>query len=348
MLALSLAPWAGTWAGAQPPQCAEPNVNLYAYPASVAQACGFTTVPLAHVAARPDGGRDYIYSINGHDADSPEPPGGFDPQTASDAQLSYYGFPPRPAEPAALSAWQAEVSRLHVAPPTQFLIEVPGVATAGNLCAAAGSPVRLCWGGYMNTGQTFTASYLDYTEPGEAQTNCQNDAVLNWTGLGGYNGTPLAQDGTAPFLANTSHYAWWEVFPQNGITFFNFEAHRGDDIQAHVWWLSASSEYKMTVTDTSTGATGTAYWAPNRAPDLSTAEYIVERPQSQTYVYPLRNFWTGWSTVSAQAATGGGNTIGMQNYSLTKVDIFNKSGTQLETTNGHTADHFTAAWDACG
>lgn len=44
----------------------------------------------------PDGGKIYIYIIDGQEHKFPVPPEGFKPLTATDEQLETYGFPPRP------------------------------------------------------------------------------------------------------------------------------------------------------------------------------------------------------------------------------------------------------------
>ena len=44
----------------------------------------------------PDGGKIYVYVIDGVENSFPVPPEGFQPLTADDKQLEVYGFPPRP------------------------------------------------------------------------------------------------------------------------------------------------------------------------------------------------------------------------------------------------------------
>lgn len=353
IITAALIPLAARANSTTPPWQCSASVNLYDFSPSVAQACGDSVYPLDHVTARSDGGKDYVYFMKGQRVVIPSPPPGFTPASATDDQLSYYGFPARPLDPSALPEWRDSVAHIHTAPAPPFLIEtkyrapfsVTNAGGSGGAEATLCSPINLCWGGYVNTGTTFTQSYIDYTEPGEAQTSCSGDAVVAWTGLGGYDGGLLGQDGTAPYVGGMpAHEAWWEAWPENNITQLNFAANRGDDIQAHVSWQSSYYRFKFTVWDTTIGQQQTAYYTPQTHPfDGNSSEFIIERPQDQTTIYPLRNFWTGWSVIAAQS-----NNIGMQNFPLSRYNIQNKAGTTLETTSGNNGQSFSATWDACG
>lgn len=57
-----------------------------------------TTIDYDHIEELADGGKIYVYIINGIENRFPVPPEGFKPLTASDEQLETYGFPPRPDE----------------------------------------------------------------------------------------------------------------------------------------------------------------------------------------------------------------------------------------------------------
>lgn len=132
----------------------------------------------------------------------------------------------------------------------------------------------------------------------------------------------------------------------------NLTVNQGDDIQVHVKWLSDSNEFTMQVTDTTTNQmtqVARHVLTANDRLDLSSAEYIVERPTTKDnkYIHQLRNFY-GWNVKSAQAATNGGNTIGLQNYPWTRLNIYDKSsGHQLEATYPLDGDGFFAAWEDC-
>jgi hypothetical protein len=333
-----------------PPVC-KVGANLYSYPASVARACGDSVFPLDHVQTRADGGHDYIYFVNRNMVVIPMPPANFNPSTATPAQLSYYGYPPRPTNPTQLPAWQAEVTKMQVTSSLPFLIETPLTAPGAIRITVDAASQSLNWGGYVDTGNTFTEAYIDYYEAGQAATSCTGDQVVLWTGIGGYNyvknGT-LGQDGTAPWTNGFMpvHEAWFEIVPDEGIMDMGFAASAyGDDIQAHTYWLSSSHQFKFTVWDTTTGKQKTVYQIPNSGDtvDLSSSEFIVERPTYNGTIVPLRNFWTRWDVNAAQS-----NNIGMQNFTLTKINMFNNSGKQLETTSSNNGQSFSATWEACG
>ena len=58
-----------------------------------------------HIEELSDGGKIYVYYINGIENDFPVPPAGFKPNEASDEDLATYGFPPRPDNEEALAEW---------------------------------------------------------------------------------------------------------------------------------------------------------------------------------------------------------------------------------------------------
>lgn len=234
--------------------------------------------------------------MNGQQVVIPEAPTGFNPITADAQQLSYYGYPARPNDRVQLASWRDKVMQIRPVAPPPFLIQTPYSApfrvsqprmSSRPATAATCSPINLCWGGYVNTGTTFTQSYIDYSEPGQAATACSGDAVIEWTGLGGYDGGLLGQDGTLTYLGGVApHTAWWEAWPENNITPMNFSGNQGDDIQSHVYWLSSSSQFEYWVWDTTTGQQQTLYYGPRSPFDGNSSEFIVERPPVREYNLP--------------------------------------------------------------
>src|SRR5579872_573886 len=95
----------------------------------------------------------------------------FDPRTASDQDLAYYGFPPRPdavTAPEAFERWQRAMtgSRTRIVPNLQLtnVYNGPAVPVSGGITPSAGatSVENYIWSGYVNTnGATaYTASSL--------------------------------------------------------------------------------------------------------------------------------------------------------------------------------------------
>lgn len=331
-----------------PWQCTA-GVNMYDYPASVSEACGYPVFPLDHVATRADGGQDYVYYVDGGQTVLPVPPANFDPETATSADLAYYGYPERPTDASALAAWDTQVDRTTVEPPPPFLIELP--IDASGSAASCAQQLDYCWGGYVDTGATFDDAYMDYYEPGQEYA-CQNDAVVVWTGIGAAYGSdyPLAQAGTAPYFDDT-HYEWYQVYPDmKYLQPLKYTVSAGDRMQVRVTYDGADT-YHFTIYDWTTGVSTPAQYsgAVEHPASNESAEFIVERPTAHAgYITPLRDFYTGLTVNAAQA-----NGVGMQspNYTLYRLNIVNdqQPPSTLETTwpnNG--TQSFTAYWQKCG
>lgn len=322
--------------------CGGPQTtNLYSLSAETLEQCGFVVYPLDHIVTRADGGEEYHYRVGDHEVIQLKPPAGFDPVHASDGELRAYNLPPRPTDPAAEAAWERDVQNRHLPTPTPFVIGIPRdileLGGSGTTC----STLNWCWGGYVATGATFNQAYMDYSEPTEASTACTGDAVATWTGVGE---DPLGQAGTLPHVGGgvLDHTMFYEVWPnESTVQLFPDTVNAGDDIQVTVQWQASSREWYLAVYDSTGGYEDYTYDTTN-AYSSATAEWIVERPQSGSTIDPLRNFST-FSTKSDQA-----NSIGMQNYALSALNIQNKSGKTLETTGARSTDHYSGTWNACG
>ncbi len=99
----------------------------YQQPAAVDRSCGLIVYPLVKVKHLRDGGRIYVYGDPGR-TEEPIPPPSFDPLTASDAELTRYGFPlpigPHDSQRQKLAkAWRA------FGQPEPFLVTNPNVTT---------------------------------------------------------------------------------------------------------------------------------------------------------------------------------------------------------------------------
>src|ERR1700729_155462 len=101
----------GTRSGpvAAAPRC-QSSFNADAYARAAVAACGYKTFGRTSVRALPGGGRAYGYDENGHTVDFLIPPAGFDAATATAAQLSEYGLPPRPRSAGGMAAWKRAMS----------------------------------------------------------------------------------------------------------------------------------------------------------------------------------------------------------------------------------------------
>lgn len=318
--------------------CDRSDVNLYDYSASVVRQCGFTVYPLDHVHARPDGGKDFVYLENGYQIIQRVDPPSFDVTTATNQQLIDYGYPPRPASPTEMSRWKTQVLRMRRTTPPPFIIQ-------GNISLASPcNPINLCWTGYVASkgAGTFTSSYVDYKEPGTAQSTCSNDEVAVWTGIGGADGGTLGQAGTLPHIGNgvADHQAFFETYPQQAsFQLMTLVTNKGDDVQAHVYWRSGYWEYQ--VYDTTTGYSDDEFAVINSYTGGST-EAVVERPQAGSTIEPLRNFWTGVQFVAVQA-----NNIGIQNFQPTNYTMKSAGGGTLATSSTLSGQSFNSTYVTC-
>ncbi len=131
----------------QPQPNCQASFDPYAYSQQAVAACGYNTFALRGTHHLPKGGTSYDYLVHGAKVQVLVPPKGFDPATATNAQLNEYGFPPRPTSPSALALWTTEMRSWKGATPTApFLSEThassmpnynnrhnrPGFATAGS------------------------------------------------------------------------------------------------------------------------------------------------------------------------------------------------------------------------
>jgi hypothetical protein len=116
------------------------------------------------------------------------PPKGFNPLNASDQDLEYYGFPPRPdqvAAPKAFATWQKAMnaSRSRVTPVLEVTnngaIPATMQAAAAPPSGSAGAATSPIWAGYVNENgattydsSSFYYIIADYDVPDVRQAHC--------------------------------------------------------------------------------------------------------------------------------------------------------------------------------
>ncbi|ACV58557.1 hypothetical protein [Alicyclobacillus acidocaldarius] len=128
----------------------------------------------------PDGGQEYIYYINGVKNVFPVPPKGFNPLTATDAQLREYGFPPRPSDPQNLQQWEQEMSHWKRTLPPKVVMTnishrlIPYTGTAENISESVFQTSN--WSGYYNFS-SYNAGELP-TEPLDKCADLQHIRIL--------------------------------------------------------------------------------------------------------------------------------------------------------------------------
>jgi len=210
------------------------------------------------------------------------------------------------------------------------------VAAAAVAPSARAEPAALVspyWGGYAvtapaGTPTSFTQVQGTWTEPAVTCTAGTKSAASIWVGLGGFvtGSTGLEQIGTnANCGANgrPSYFAWFELFPFVAYP-IKARVHAGDTLSASVHarvddvvLRLRNATRRWTVTKTHTWAT------PN--PDLSSAEWIVEVPQSCHGIVctstRLSEFGSLTMTDIAAATTAGSTTLAAVPWSVSAISL---------------------------
>jgi hypothetical protein len=233
------------------------------------------------------------------------PPAGFDPVTASDAQLDAYGFPPRPdasKAPAAYAQWQTVVTR----PATRIVPQLvaTNVVNGPEKLATHGVPSATGaitgstsgnWSGYVisENSDPFKAKktyiFATFTVPVAQQAfgECSAAAVHSseWVGIDGSGSSDVLQAGikagaTCKNKKTTASYAaWYEWFPEDEIDIKNFDIYPGDIVYVYVWNTSTTEGHYYIEDATTDKVSSLAFKAPkNTTLKGNSAEWIVERP----------------------------------------------------------------------
>jgi hypothetical protein len=331
----------GTRSGpvAAAPRC-QSSFNADAYTRAAVTACGYKTFARTSVRALPGGGRAYGYDENGHTVDFLIPPAGFDAATATAAQLSEYGLPPRPRSAGGLAAWTREMSHASAMAPPAFLTE-----TRAQAAITSDSDN---WSGYVATGPagTFDQAEAWYYEPTYYASSCSTNAAVVWAGVGGFSGNndPLGQDGTAHGVPGVSnHGAWYEVYPDINITPVTLEGSNGDYMDMSTIWNNSQQYYAFYMDDSTTGHyVSLRYYTSTH--DRTSAEAITERPKINGSFSNLSNFKT--MTFNKSQANGSG----MNNFSSLYQVNMTSGGTALagpSAIGSSPGGHFTDSQHHC-
>jgi hypothetical protein len=238
------------------------------------------------------------------------PPAGFNPVTASDAQLAQYGFPPRPdlSVPDLYAHWV----RMVTAPQTRLTnvtVQTTNVVngsiggrqdkgTVGNVTATQSNN----WSGYAiaSPSGTFRVSdsfvFAEWDVPAAGVDNCSYApyAASQWVGLDGFSNLDVLQAGTTVTACPATYSAWYEWYTYhctvNSTTYpcyqntLSLAISPGDYIATEVWYTTSAPEghaYMLNYTTQQSvsvafnqppsSASGTGYSG-------NSAEWIVERP----------------------------------------------------------------------
>jgi hypothetical protein len=129
------------------------------------------------------------------------------------------------------------------------------------------------WGGYADTGATFTSISGSWTVPTLNCSATRNSSVSPWLGIDGWSSSTVEQIGFDQDCDNgvAGYYPWVEMYPANSI-YFTETVKAGDHITASV--SVSGTQFTLTEKDTTQGWSKTYHKTGND--ELSSAEAIVE------------------------------------------------------------------------
>ena len=179
----------------------------------------------------------------------------------------------------AISGYQVGRVLLAVGSPVLLAATLAGPAAAAS-APAAGFPhynhavhSDQTWGGYADTGGTFTSISGAWTVPSLDCSATKNSSVSPWIGIDGWSSDTVEQIGFDQDCQNgtAGYYPWVEMYPANSI-YFTETVNAGDHITASV--SVSGTSFTLTEKDTTQGWSKTYHKTGND--QLSSAEAIVE------------------------------------------------------------------------
>jgi hypothetical protein len=335
----------------------------------------FETVSYDSVSVFLDGGKDYIYVIDGVENHYLVPPDGFTPLTATDDELERYCFPARPdifsddyAEWETLMANYREtpdpiIKTKRVSLDRVSLDKEVLSTSASSVMATSTTRYSRIWSGYeSNLGSSSATFYnqvqMDYIHPTISSTSgsCYNSY---WVGLGGRNSGKLVQAGTATSGSST-HVAWYEYLSDTASSvsmqiISSLTINAGDNIHVYISFQKANNKFEYYIANNTTGQSAAAYvtLASSDYLDGTTAEWIVERCTngSTGLPYNLGNYGTiTLTTCKATLSTSStwlnlGSLSGLYNIIMKSNGA--SSGTTLSTPGSISSSNtqFSCTWN---
>lgn len=202
----------------------------------------------------------------------------------------------------AISGYRAALAALAVGSSAVLVAAMTGPASAAT--PAASFPhynharhSDQIWGGYADTGATFTSISGSMTVPALNCSSTPNSSVSPWLGIDGWSSDTVEQIGFDQDCENgvAAYYPWVEMYPADSI-YFNDTIKAGDTITASV--SVSGTTWTLTEKDTTRGWSKTYHESGNDA--KSSAEAIVE--DLGDGIQPVANF--GSVTFTGLTANG--------------------------------------------
>jgi hypothetical protein len=238
------------------------------------------------------------------------PPASFDPLTATDADLAFYGFPPRPSDasgdyPSWAKAMAASKERvIPILEPTN-IYHGPSQTVSSKV---ANTQYSYNWSGYVQLGSaksygksSYSYVYSDVTVPTAKQANgkCTGgwDYASAWVGIDGWNSNDVLQDGIEfdayckGSTKSTLYAAWFEWFPYSEVRISGFPIAPGQEYFMEIWSTSSTLGHAYLVNLSAKKAVTINFTAPKGTKLIgNSAEWITERPGVNGGLATLTNY----------------------------------------------------------
>ena len=223
-----------------------------------------------------------------------EPPRGFDPLTATHAELDKHGFPTRPDDPHHLARYRRVFTQLknkfHYVQPT-FRLNPEKRHGPRARRTQAGTETSTNWSGgvvFAPQGQSFKWVEGDWVVPNDdAPTENQWYYCANWIGIDGDGSNDVCQAGVECEVYRSGSsisrniYPWWEWFPLGEVQITNLAINPGDMVSTLICTTGANATTaSLFFSNRTTGAsTSFSFNAPQGTKLIGNcAEWIVEAP----------------------------------------------------------------------
>lgn len=220
-----------------------------------------------------------------------KPPVGFDPLTASAADVVKNGFPERPRDPHHLERYRRVFGQLknkfHYVEPT-FRVNTDKFHSPRKRLPGAGTETSTNWsGGVVSalTGQSFRWVEGDWVVPAvSAPTQDSWCYAATWIGIDGDGSGDVCQAGVECQVyggGSPSYYPWWEWFPNAEVEITNFAVSPGDMVTVLICTTGVNATTaSLYFTNRISGASTSLQFSAPTGTKLvgNCAEWIVEAP----------------------------------------------------------------------
>jgi hypothetical protein len=274
--------------------------------ASLVLALLIAAAPLAGIAQQPNEIPTNLRGITTIAA----PPQGFDPLTATDEDLAFYGFPPRPNDNSGdYASWAKAMaaSQERIVPVLEQtnIFHGPAVKTFDHVANTYASPN---WSGYVKLGpaksygkSSWYYVYSEVTVPKAQQAfgKCTGgaDYASAWVGIDGFDSNDVLQDGIEfdaycnKGTKETLYAAWFEWYPLGEVRIGGMPIAPGQEYFMEIWSTSSTLGHAYLVNITKKKAVTINFTAPKGTKlKGNSAEWITERPGVNGKLATLTNY----------------------------------------------------------